>query len=300
MKIGITNKLTGIEYEMHVQKRSWDDIIKQFRDEEKPVDEIIASHHRQKDCIKTATELFPNAVPVDMIAVAEKNAPVPELDLLVILGGDNFFQICTHHFPNAYLVGVNSDPVTSEGNILPYTLDRLIQKAEDFEKLNFGFEWWTRIATYINGERKEDGTCTVSISTTNKMCTYSLQNGDVREKQKSSGILVVSGAGSGEGSWYQDGGLYLPQVKSGLYPTIPQSFAMNAPYLMSLTREPHRGEKHRYKMLNSQINFLEELKYVHWTRNVTELSIDSIKEYTIRKGDVVAFKVSDKPLKIVI
>lgn len=273
-------------------------------------------------------ELAPEAEKVDVLAIQEGKAEKPDIEMLLCVGGDNFFQICSHLFPEAYLVGVNSDPQTSSGALLYFNpenlsgiLPRLIGGG------NFTYEPWARVATTLNGQRVEDATCTASLSikATDMMSRYLLERRglweiekaseqseeqkeereaiEIRkrqiEEQKATGILIVSGAGAQKGAWYRNAGLYLPQVKSDLYPEITECFSPTHLEIRTLTREPMGGEDCTYKMLNLLVRAGDELILRYWSADASELSLDSINRYDVKEGDELKFKVSDKPLKVI-
>lgn len=299
MKIGIAAKLSKIEWDMYRLGLSREDVIEFYRQQEKDVDKIVDSHNRQKECIESIIAENPDAKTIDMIALEKGEVPKPDVDLLIVIGGDNFFQICTHYFSDAYLVGINSDPETSHGALLNFDYESLQRNLANTVKGDFEAEEWTRVATTLNGERVEDGSCTVSLTTGDMMCRYLLKLNNDSEEQKCSGILVVSGAGSGKRAWYRNAGIYLPQIKSGFYPQPTKEFPKTSPELKTLTLVPFGGEDCPYRGLNADIYKGEELKLIYWTSSPALLSVDSMKRYDVKEGDVLTFKVSDKKLKVV-
>ncbi|MBI4980942.1 hypothetical protein HZC30_05300 [Candidatus Woesearchaeota archaeon] len=301
MKLGLAAKLSKIEWDMHRLQLSYGEILNTYRQQGKDVGKIVASHTRQKQNIEEILAQVPGAEVLDVIALQKNCTPKAEVEILIALGGDNFFQICSHLFPEAYLVGVNSDPQTSYGKLLYFTPDSLRQRLKQIVKGDFNTEYWARVATTLNGARVEDSTCTVSLSikATDMMSRYLLKLNGESEEQKCTGILVVSGAGSGTGARYRNAGLYLPQVKSGLYPLVTSEFSRISPKLRTLTREPFMGEECKYKGLNLRVQEGEELTLMYWANDPSELSIDSINRYDVKEGDELKFKVSDKPLKVI-
>ncbi len=311
MKLGLATKLSKLEWDAYRLGIPQEEVIESYKAQGKDVDKILGSHQRQKDNIDKILELAPEAQRVDVLAIQEKKAEKPEVEMLLSIGGDNFFQICSHLFPEAYLVGVNSDTQTSSGALLYFNLENL---TKILPRLigggNFTYEPWARVATTLNGKRVEDATCTVSLSikATDMMSRYLLEKKELGEKegeprateeQKATGILVVSGAGAQKGAWYRNAGLYLPQIKSGLYPIVTEWFSPTHPELRTLTREPMGGEDCTYKMLNLCIRAGDELTLRYWSADPSELSIDSINRYEVKEGDELKFRVSAQPLKVV-
>jgi len=300
LKIGIAAKLSKLEWDMHRQGLSEEQVIDSYRRQGMDIQKIMGSHERQKKSIDILLSGIKGAELVDMVEV-QKGAYRPELDVLLAIGGDNFFQLSAHYFPEAYMVGVNSDPKTSLGVLLYYDYSSLIPRLGSIQVGNFKAEHWTTIATTLNGKRIEDTFCTLalSIKATDMISRYLLTTKAGQEEQKSTGWLLVSGAGSGNHSWYANAGLYLPQISSGLYKTIAEPFPKDAKTLKTLTREPFGGRLCPYKLLNYTLQPEEELSLVYWAQDPSELSLDSIRRYEVKEGDRLSFRVSEHPLKVV-
>lgn len=302
VKLGLATKLSKLEWDAYRLGISTNEVIESYRAQRKDVDKILNSHQRQKDNIAKILELAPEAQKVDVLAIQEKKTEKPDIEMLLSVGGDNFFQICSHLFPKAYLVGVNSDTQTSSGALLYFNLENLTKILPRLiGSGNFTYEPWARVATTLNGQRVEDATCTISLSikATDMISRYLLKHNGEAEEQKCTGILIVNGAGAGKGAWYRNAGLYLPQIKSGRYPQVTMEFPRTSPELRTLTREPMHGEDCRYKWLNRTVQKGEELHLIYWSADPSELSIDSINRYDVKEGDELKFKVSAQPLKVV-
>lgn len=301
MKIGIAAKLTKIEWDMHRLGWSWDEVIASYERQEKNIQQILESHQRQKESIDSICSRIPSVEIVDVLGIQEERVSKPEFDMLISVGGDNFFQMCSHLFPDAYLIGVNSDPVNSYGALLNFNYETLLENLNRIIVGAFITENWARINTNFNGNKIEKGICTVSLSikATDMISRYLLKKNGESEEQKATGILVVCGAGTGNGAWYRNAGLYLPMIKSRIYATVATEFSRSLLELRTLTREPMRGEDCSYRWLNLPIKQSEELTLIYWSNDPSELSIDSINRYEIKEGDKLTFRVSDKPLKVV-
>ncbi len=301
MNIGIAAKHSKLEWDAYRLGISTEEVLERYKQQSMDIDKIVGSHQRQKESIEAICGQLPDVLPVDMIALQEKKIEKPNLDMLIAIGGDNFFQICSHYFPEAYLVGVNADPQTSKGALLHFDYATLLPRLKDIAAGNFPQEEWTRVSTTLNGTRLEDAPCTVSLSikATDMMSRYQLGYNGETEEQKSTGILVVSGAGSSNGAWYRNAGLYLPMITSGLFPFKTAEFSRTEKALRTLTREPMGGEDTLYRWLNMTIKEREELSLVYWSADPSELSLDSVARYEVKEGDRLTFRVSEKGLKVV-
>ncbi|MEK6969329.1 MAG: hypothetical protein AABW48_02785 [Nanoarchaeota archaeon] len=302
MKLGIAAKLSKIEWDMHRLKLSYDEVLGSYKQQGKNVDRIVTSHFHQKQNIEHILTRVPDAEVIDIIALQEARIPKPEVEMLAVIGGDNFFQICSHLFPDAYIIGINSDPQTSYGKLLHFTPESFEQCLERMVAGEFNTEAWTKIATKVNGVRMEDSICTVSLSikATDMISRYQLKLNGESEEQKCTGFVVVAGAGSGTGAWYRNAGLYLPLIKSGAYPLVTQEFPRTSAELRTLTREAFMGEDCKYRGLNLQIKDGEELTLRYWANDPSELSLDSVTRHDVNEGDMLTFKVSENKLKVVV
>ncbi|MFA6460835.1 MAG: hypothetical protein WCV90_01095 [Candidatus Woesearchaeota archaeon] len=314
-RIGVTWKRSKLEWDMFEKGLSQAEMLEHYREEDLDVDRIIASHDRQRRNIELLMGDISEAEIIDLLDV-ERGRINPNVDLLFAIGGDNFFQRCTHQFADSYLVGVNSDVRTSFGAILNFDYDSVHANLDRILKGDFNAEYWSRISTSFNGHKIEDTTCTLSLSikATDMISRYQLRKGDESEEQKSTGLLLATGAGSGLGAWYRNAGLYLPMVGAtilrdpetkvatsiipGPYQPLT-SFSHIAPEFRTVTREPFKADLSHYRWLNLKVSEGEELSLRYWSVHPSELSIDSINRYEVKEGDMLKFRVSEKPLKIV-
>ena len=297
MKIGLATKLSKLDWDCYRLNMKRDAVIEIYKRQEKDVDKILASHNRQNANIEDILRIAPDAEKVDMLDLQKNPKRRPDLDMLLVMGGDNFFQIAAHHFPYAYLIGVNSDPQTSHGALLNYTPESLIENLPGIIEGHFQTEYWTKIETKLNGKMLEDAGFTISLSikATDMMSRFYLKRDGLAEEQKATGILVVTGAGTGKGSWYRNSSIYLPAVGYDM----PKEIERDDRKLKTLTREPMGGVDCPYQGLNMTIGEDDELNLMYWANDPSELSLDSIKRYDVFEGDRLSFRVSDRYLKVI-
>ncbi|MBS3124336.1 hypothetical protein J4437_06950 [Candidatus Woesearchaeota archaeon] len=307
MKIGLAAKYSKLEWDQYRLGLSEEKILDQYKQQNKDVEKILQSHSRQKRNIEVLLNKLGSAEIVDILAITKGKSAKPELDMLIAMGGDNFFQICSHYFADNYLVGVNTDPLTSKWVLLKFNSETLSLELENILNEKFKVEEWSRISTKLQNQQLENANCTValSIKATDQISRYLLsmekELGKIdSEEQKFTGILVVSGAGSEKGAWYRNAGLYLPMINSKLYPNATTAFSFSKSVIKTLVREPMDGEDCHYKWLNQTIPAGQTLKLKYWANDISELSIDSIKRYDVKEGDELEFSVSDKKLRVVV
>lgn len=167
---------------------------------------------------------------IDRSLLLEK---LEEYDMIVILGGDNHFSYCCQvildylkNNPESekFVVGVLSDKKRSAGVLLKYTVTSFLNDLPKIRKGDFSLEFWTTLATTVYKEQT-DGTkdyqkcpppalCDLFIgeekrTQMSRSRVYKLKKGEeltsdakIMLHEKSSGIVIATGAGAKEGSWY--------------------------------------------------------------------------------------------------
>ncbi len=265
------------------------------------IENRIASCRRQWESINGIIRMIPEAEIINVEDFKGKYGRKDVPDLLFVLGGDNFFQECTHYFGDSCFVSINSDPKTSVGALMYFDYDTLKPRLEDILKGDFRTEGWTRIACEINGKRIGDGTCTSAIynSEGDKPINYLLSANGNEEMQKGTGLLVVSGAGSQQPAWYRNAGAYLPSLKSGLYPNPTAEFPKESSELKSLTREAFWNVDCRYKMASCTAWAGESISILYLANDTGVLSMDSVERYNLSTGDEIRFWKSERRLNVV-
>src|SRR3989338_3978996 len=164
MKIGVAYKYSKLDWDMLTTGMSEKELIEHYIKGEQDPKRIISSHERQKRCISTILDKMPEAEIIDIKGIEDSKIKAPDLETVIAIGGDNFFQKCAYYFPDAYFVGVNSDPETSHGALLNFNIESIIGNLERIRKGDFSVEQWTKIATTVNGKMYEDTCCTLSLA----------------------------------------------------------------------------------------------------------------------------------------
>ncbi|MCX6707723.1 MAG: NAD(+)/NADH kinase, partial [Candidatus Woesearchaeota archaeon] len=220
-------------------------------------------------------------------------------DLIISIGGDNHFQAIGHYVGEIPILGVNSDNMTSTGALLKFIPQDMKRYANRILRRKLTYEKWIKARAHLNDRLVEDAVAVFSLSNIedDMMTRYKLKIEGKSEVQKSSGILVTTGAGST--GWYKDAGIFLPLIVTGFYkqPTLP--FAPKEKRLMTLTREPYDGKECVYRMMNLMISEGEELEFIYWANENAKLSSDSVMRYVVSEGDRIRFSVSPDVLNVV-
>ncbi len=205
---------------------------------------VYQSHLRQCAALEAMRAALPQAHFV-------LRRQLPGLDVsaypyVISLGGDNHFVYCSHFVGDRPLAGINSDPETSIGALLYFTVPVFLEALSPKVPPVFDLDEWTRISCELlgpHGEHRRTDPCTSEISIRNDYpeltSRYLLRvNGGPWEEQKSSGLLLATGTGST--GWYRN---CFPPSERG-----PAAFVRSSPFFRFFAREvgapPGRGKKY--------------------------------------------------------
>jgi NAD+ kinase len=128
-------------------------------------------------------------------------------DVIVSVGGDGTLLRASHFAHNAAVFGINSNIKTSQGVLCSATRHDLKEKILRIIEGKFSVKKFTRArVTLLNTGRSYDALNEIYIGSAVSYHTsrYVLRFGKTKEEQKSSGIIVSTGAGST--AWYRSAG----------------------------------------------------------------------------------------------
>jgi len=208
-----------------------------------------------------------------------------DTDLVISIGGDGTALSASHFLKNTPLLAVNSSPKTSEGALTTISLNQLKQKLKQIELGEYEIEKLGRIEVEIN-KKTQDLLALNEVFLANKNAYKTskyilrIKQGKklIKEKQKSSGLIIATGTGST--AWFRSAG--------------GNSFPANSEYLKLLVREPY------IRKLNAFSQFRATLHKNDWTeikpRTRMVLAIDSIREFQLSPANKIKIKLSKHPL----
>lgn len=233
------------------------------------------SHLRQTAALDRLRAALPGARFVSRQELIEiDTGPYP---YVISLGGDNHFVFVSHFVQDCPLAGINSDPQTSIGALLYFTVDTFLEGLPRDREPEFDLDRWTRISCEIEnprGERTRTRPCTSEISLRNDYPEHTSRYllrvaGGAWEEQKSSGLLLSTGTGST--GWYRN-----------CFPPVERSsaaFMRQAPFFRFFAREvgapPGRGKRY----LSGQVDENATLEIV--SEMDGSISIDAHPESTV-------------------
>ncbi len=261
---------------------------------------IYSSHVRQKKAFEKIYKHLQNYA--DFIYREDLHIPLVEkYPFFIIFGGDNHFIYNSRFANNQPIIGINSDPQTSTGALLYFITDSFINAfyKHYFEKKNYKIEEWSLIEGtiyYPDGSMIQTGPCISEAIVRNEfpdaMSRYLIRiNNEKWEEQKSSGLLIATGAGSS--GWFYNALPHSLQIFEN--PVFPK----NANYFKSIAREPGFNRIPTFRYLYNTIYEKETLEVISEMDGV--LVIDSHKEcvFPFPQAAKVIFRLSSKRLKVV-
>jgi NAD kinase len=253
---------------------------------------VYSSHERQVESRSyLQTNVFPDAKFVFRKSLDE--VPLHTFDLIVSLGGDNHFTFVGHYClsNNNLILGCNSDTHTSMGALLyydPHSLKTVI----DNNWQNTTIEEWPLIIAeilYPNGNKTVTigsiSEVTVRNNNPDLISRYVIYYQGLVDEQKSSGVLLCTGAGST--GWYQSCKTNEEQIKP---------FSKTSNYFQVFSRELSKTARKKYKFTDFTV--YDECTIVSDMDG--GISIDSLPErnYPFPRGSIAKFTLSNQKLRV--
>ena len=207
-------------------------------------------------------------------------------DLIITIGGDGTFIRTTHFIRGETpILGINSEPETSEGALTTLNRDEI----ENLKEILCGeCEIIKRLRARVirNGELvKELALNEVYVGAANQFHTsrYVIKHRNEEEEHRSSGVLVLTGAGSD--AWYKSAG--------------GKPFNHDEEKLKFLVREPFTRRIFQPKLTKGEIEKDEKIIFESKREDGGVISVDSWAIYDFNKGDIVEIRLSSQPLNVI-
>lgn len=314
----IARKLSVLEYDAQSEGVSLDQAVEKFKRMGVDGERILSSHDRQVQSIqKTLGYLADSGIRFKLVVGDEIPRDLArESDLVVTLGGDNYFQHLSHFIDRQPILGINSDPETSNGVLTHFTADGFKEFLPRLKGGSFDVEKWCRLQTKINGQILP----TLSVSEiylgaykSTDMSRYILELpeswGTTRvEEQKSSGLIIATEAG--ETGWYDAAARYTTahedrdttiwwtpgtyKMLGGVHPNSGNRYAS------FIAREPYVSNPFKGYLYHKGVIYSREKLKITWLAHGRGLvSIDARDEYELTRGDKVEIGISNKPLRVI-
>jgi len=215
-----------------------------------------------------------------------KEGDFESIDLVISVGGDGTFVRAANFIKDQLIVGINSDPETSEG-----MLKSLL--ANEFEKLNKIFDGEYKIIqrerakVLLNGkEVKELVVNAVFVGAESQFhcARYIINFDNKKEEQRSSGVLVSTGSGST--GWFKSAG--------------GEVFKYDEKKLKFIVREQYIGDRlFCPKIFSGDIVEGKSIEIISMRDYGGVVAVDD-SVYKLKKGDKVEVCLSSEPLKVIV
>jgi NAD kinase len=206
-------------------------------------------------------------------------------DLVITIGGDGTFVRAANLIENSLVLGINSNPKTSEGALTSIAIDE-IDKLKQVEENKFKIIERQRAEVVLNNKILDEKAINeVYVGTLSQfhISRYKIKFKDKEEEQRSSGILVSTGTGSR--AWFLSarGKPFNPSEKK----------------LCFIVREPYFGKRIFMPTLFKGDVLEGEKLEIESNRDFGGIIAINDSVYDFNKGDIVQIKLSEKPLKVI-
>jgi len=206
-------------------------------------------------------------------------------DLIITLGGDGTFVKAANLIKNSLILGINSNPLSSEGALTSLSITDL-EQLKNIIHGKFQILERQRARITLNGKiLDEQATNEVYIGSISQFHSsrYKIKFKEKEEEQRSSGIIISTGTGST--AWFKSAG--------------GKPFDSSEKKLAFLVREPYSGERlFKSSLLSGEILSGEKIIIESLRDFGGVLSInDSIFDFN--NGDIAQIELSDQPLRVV-
>jgi NAD kinase len=294
-KILILRKLSVLEYDQAKFGLSEKEAILRYQKMGADTERILKSHDRQQKNFQNLMKFFPGS----QIYKGEglKKDLLKSSLLVIVFGGDNYFQYVSHFINNQLVLGINADPQTSEGALLNYQPKDIPHLFEIIKKGNYEIQEWTRLETILNNRKlKAQALSEVYVGCKERiaMSRYSLEINNSVEEHKDSGIIICTGSGST--GWYKS-------AASCAHETAP-SFSKTNKEARFICSESYLGKMNKAKLFCGIIETNQVLTVSWFAHENGIISLDSKPRsgtnYILKRGSKLEVKISQTPLRVII
>lgn len=235
---------------------------------------------------KEIEEIFSSSSVIHKNFVEITQEDVNNVDLVITLGGDGTFIKAANMIKDAYILGINTNPESSEGALIDLTLKDL-SLLKKIPKGEFSIINRQRISCFLNGkELPEHAINEVYIGSESAFFTsrYILHYKEKGEEQRSSGVIISTGSGST--AWYASAG--------------GEPFEPYSEELRFRVREPYHGKRvFTPTLLFGTVKKGEKLKIVSKNDHREVVAINDT-HYPFSRGSSVEISLSQKPLRCIV
>ena len=209
-------------------------------------------------------------------------------DLILAVGGDGTFLIASHYvFGKTPMMGINSDPSSKEGFFMNANKNDFGKKLKRVIDDKFKIKKLHRLEAYIGKKRIPDLALNEYYIASEKpyhTARYYLAARGKRERQKSSGVLVSTAAGSY--AWVKSAG--------------GKELSLYSDDFEYIIREPYCGRiAAKCRLFNDVLKKDEKIVIEFELGNGIIIADSTATEHKFKAGDKVTIKLSKKPLYVI-
>jgi hypothetical protein len=202
-------------YEIEIGKHGSEEAARAWFGKTEVWEYIASSHAAQKQNLTLLQQSLSHHS-IDRSQLDEEI--ISKHDLFAFVGGDNHFTYCSqvilqyqraHPREQKDVIGVLLDPTKSLGALLQCTMPEFIRQASELQRGGYTAESWTTLEARISDGNGQPfpavGEYFIGERDREEMSrNRAYVDGRPVLSEKGSGILIVTGAGAGDGSWYDN------------------------------------------------------------------------------------------------
>ena len=210
-------------------------------------------------------------------------------DLAIAVGGDGTFLKAAHFiFDKTHVFGVNSDPESKEWFFMAASRKDFEKKFKRILNGNYKLKKLSRLEAYISGKKVPELALNefyISREKEYRTARYYIAIDRMKERQKSSGVIISTAAGSH--AWMKSaGGKTLP-IESNKFEY--------------LVREPYCGRiSSKCSLVNGILGKNDKLEIEFELGNGILIADSLSMEHNFRAGQKIIVRISEKPLYSVV
>lgn len=308
-KILVVAKRTRIERDIELSGLSFEDVVKRYEDAGENTKDILESHAEQM----RNNELVKKLLSPTQVRYREafSDQELNNASLVITLGGDNHFQDVSHRIHGETpLLGVANDK-RSYGALLSCRVEHLEEFLAKLEKGEYRISPWTTLEVEVGGKKLPNALCDVMLSELDRVemsrnrLTISGPNGEPLHNsggrgvsQKSSGLLIVAGAGSNNRAWSRAASRFV--FPHGL--SFPKT-AQKAVFVLTEASNTHPGVDENCQELPpltaGDIIAGEELHVTSLNDSQGVVTADSSQRLPFPRGTKAVIRLGKKPVWVV-
>lgn len=249
---------------------------------------VVCKDHLSEECLSIVNKVRNLVLDKNFLVVECSELKKPHLsniDLVITIGGDGTFIKASNLIKDAFILGINPSPETSEGALTNFTKDDLDDLKTILEG-NFKKIQRQRAQVKRNGVILDElalNEVYVGATLNTHSSRYILKFKDKEEEHRSAGVIITTGTGSP--AWYKSVG--------------GNSFHYGDKKLAFKIREPYFGKIFPSKILQGEIPQGEKI-VLKSTRNYGGVVAIGMTLYDFNNGDTIEIELSDTPLNVIV